>query len=420
MGLIDNSGVSGNRSLNRRRTGYGFWLLVLLVVTAAGCESLGYYSQAAGGQIRLLYKRADVNKVLADLQGRKLDARQQALQKQLMLSQELLRFAENQIGLDVGRRYRTYVELDDNSVVWNLFAAAELSLEPKRWCYPFVGCAPYRGYFNRQRALSYQEKLSRLGMDTYLGGVAAYSTLGWFNDPLLSSFIDWPPANLADLLFHELAHSRIWLQGDVSFNEGFASFVGEQGMREWLVSQDRSEAYQRYLQRRHTRQNFLALLRQTRAALSAVYAGPARDDDKRQAKAQVLAAARRCFDVTPERFGGQRYAGLMAELNNALLVSMATYDDNVSAFAALFSRADGAWPAFFISVEELTLLAPDEREAKLADLREGEIADGTDNDGSEQIQCESLTSHGVDTDVAGTEHNNVGRRGNRQHEGTRG
>jgi predicted aminopeptidase len=384
------------------------WLIFSLL---AGCESVGYYSQAAGGQLQLVYQRQKVDQLIASLRAKDLDELQFALLSQLELSQRILHFAEQDLGLDVGKRYRSYVALDKPSVVWNLFAAPELSLEPRTWCYPFVGCAPYRGYFQRDDALRYQRKLEAEGFETYLGGVAAYSTLGWFDDPLLSSFIHWPEANLADLLFHELAHSLIWVKGDVAFNEAFASFVGREGMQQWLVAQGEDSGYAEFQDRQHARQRLQQLLYQAKSALSDVYLSERVDVAKRQAKDQIIGAVRHCFEQMPEQFGGERYRRLFAGLNNALLVSIATYDDFVPAFAVLFERSAQSWPKFFAEVEVLTDLDDQTRLRKMRELGEGQITDHADDDGADQIQCEALAGHSVDAHPAGTEHDDVRRGG---------
>ena len=122
-------------------------------------------------------------------------------------------------------------------MLWNVFAAPPFSLEARQWCYPFAGCTPYRGYFSRDAALRAAQRFADEGLETYVGGVAAYSTLGWFDDPLLSTFIHWPEAELAELLIHETAHRRLWVADDVPLNEAFASFVGEEGARQWFAVQ---------------------------------------------------------------------------------------------------------------------------------------------------------------------------------------
>ena len=382
---------------------------LILLIGLTGCETIGYYSQAAGGQMQLVYKRQNVDDLLEEMRGRERDASEQALFEQLQLSQQILDFARTQLQLEVGKRYRSYVELSQPSVVWNLFAAPALSLEPKTWCYPFVGCAPYRGYFALEDAQRYQQKLETEGFETYLGGVAAYSTLGWFDDPLLSSFVHWPAANLANLLFHELAHSRVWVKDDVAFNEAFASFVGRQGMRQWLLQRGEIDQFQTYIDRQAARKRFLDLLAQTRAALQSVFTSELADHLKAERKDVILAAARSCFATNQHSYGGDAFTATLAGLNNALLVSIATYDDQVPGFAALFAQADEDWVTFYDAVETLAELDPQDREERLRALRESQETDNADDHSAEQVECDALTSHGFDTHPAGAEDDDVGR-----------
>jgi predicted aminopeptidase len=241
---------------------------------------------------------------------------------------------------------------------------------------------------------------------------------------LLSSFIKLPPANLADLLFHELAHSRVWVNGDVGFNEGFASFVGEEGMRQWLHSTGRDMDLAQYQQRQQGRDRLMGLLLETRRSLADIYAADIDDAAKRQAKARTLQIARDCFAARPDYFGGAGYRGVMNALNNALLVSVATYEDTVGAFAALFSEQGSSWPEFFSAVQRLAEMSAEERARELADLAydsgKSQIADNTDDDSADQIQCKPLAGHAIDADMAGAEDDHVGRGSNRQHEGAGG
>ena len=246
------------------------------MLAAAGCQTLGYYSHAALGQLRVLSARQPVSRVLARLETtRGNDPGAAALHARLTLSQELLTFAEDELALEVGGRYRSYADLQRPAVVWNLFAAPPLSLTPYQWCYPLVGCTPYRGFFNADYARRRAAVLKQRGFETYVGPVAAYSTLGWFDDPLLSTFIDYPEPALAELLFHELAHGAVWLPGDVAFNESFATFVGRRGAASWLAASGRDADMAARAAEHETRARLLGLLRQTRAALERVYAADA-------------------------------------------------------------------------------------------------------------------------------------------------
>ncbi|MEQ8859579.1 MAG: aminopeptidase [Pseudomonadales bacterium] len=375
-------------------------VVVLVAMSAmAGCQTIGYYSHAVLGQWRVLSGRQPVTQVLTALDGRD-DARSRQLREQLTLSQKVLDFAETELGLDVGRRYRTYVDLKRPAVVWNLFAAPPLSLQPHTWCYPIVGCAPYRGYFDEALAQRHAAVLAAQGLETYVAPVPAYSTLGWFADPLMSSFIGWPEPDLAELLFHELAHGVVWVPGDVAFNESFATFVGRRGLSEWLVGQGRVDLLEDRRDAALARGRLLDLLERTRAQLAAVYDGDADREHKLEAKARILSALDACYEGHRDGLGGGRYDALMDGLDNARLVSIATYEDQVPAFAGLFDEAGGRWPAFFDRVRGLAELDDPARRAALGSGDE-QVADAGDDDGSHEIQCESLARHLLDGETPG-------------------
>lgn len=378
-----------------------------LVLLGTGCQTLNYYSHAALGQLRVLTGRQPVDRVLTRLDAQRAsDPRAELIYQRLVFSQQVLDFAEHELALAPGDRYRTYVDLNRNAVVWNVFAAPELSLTPYRWCYPVVGCAPYRGYFDKDYAERDARRLERQGYETFVGGVAAYSTLGWFSDPLMSSFVTWPEPDLASLLFHELAHGQAWVPGDVAFNESFATFVGRQGLTVWLNARGEVDVELEWLAALSERRRLLDLLAQTRRALRQVYSSRFDDEVKRRLKADVLAATMQCYVDQRDRLGDGRFDGLMAGLNNARLVSVSTYEDMVPGFARLFEAVGGSWSAFFERVRALTELSAGERRAALLEGLEpaaGQqlVAQHGESGRVGDIQCESLSGRLFDADFAG-------------------
>jgi len=387
-------------------------LLPLLVSGLAGCESIGYYAHLAGGQWKLLTDRRPVDKVLRELDEAAPAAPEAAaLRSRLELSRSVLTFAEADMGLDVGGRYRSYVDLNRQAVVWNLFAAPELSLTPHLWCYPLVGCLPYRGYFDDGRARREQDRLESEGLDTYLGPVLAYSTLGWFDDPLLSTFLALDDVEFVELILHELSHSRVWVRGDAAFNESFASFVGRQGAREYFASRGLAAEFDAWTRAESGWQAALHLLEETRDTLSAVYAGTEDEAGRRAAKREVLEAAGHCLSRMAEATGNDGYRRLIARLNNAYLASLATYEDAVPVFAALFETANRDWAAFFERVDGLAAMDGEARAAVIAGSGEDQVAAERDDDGTDQVQCQPLSGHGFDREVTGAEHDDVGRGG---------
>jgi len=382
--------------------------LLLAFIPAAGCQSLGYYAHVTWGQLRLLGDRQPVDRVLRDLASspEAPDASAARLAERLDHSQKVLDFAERELALPVGRRYRTYVELDRPYVVWNVVAAPEFSLEPHQWCYPIAGCAPYRGFFSAAAAERAAQRLADRGMDVHIGGVAAYSTLGWFADPLLSSFIGWPEADVAELLIHELAHGAVWVPDDVPFNESFATFVGLRGAAQWQARADRGHTGEPVTEpvRRDDWRRLVSLFTLTRARLDEVYRSPAEPAQRRAAKQAVIAATRKCYVAGRAILGGGRYDALLAGLNNAVLASIATYEDLVPAFARLFDSAGGSWTEFQASVREIARLPTAERLAVLERLRddalEDAVEDAADDHYAEEIECQALERHVLDGELS--------------------
>lgn len=390
---------------------------VLLLPLLGGCESLGYYTHLAGGQLALLRDRQPVDEVVEELSSAD-DEESAVLASRLTLSQQVLEYARQHLGLEVGGRYRSYVALDRDAVVWNVFAAPPLSLQAHTWCYPFVGCAPYRGYFSHERALRQQDALRDQGLETYVGPVAAYSTLGWFDDPLLSTFMEMAEGDFIELLLHELAHSRVWIGGDATFNESFASFVGRQGTHDLYAGQNRLPEFEAHLEQEAAWQRARLVLEDTRDALKQVYQGAAADADKVQAKAEVLQSAGACLAAMAEATGQEGYRRLIPRLNNAYLASLGTYSDHLRAFAVLFIDAGEDWETFFDAVDGLTDLSEEERarrlsalDARAADSGQQDITAAGNDDGADQIECESFPGHRFDAEAAGAEHDHIRRGG---------
>ena len=355
------------------RTGALFAVLWFL----GGCAAFQYYTQAAAGQLEVLRSSRPVESVIADSDTGPV------LRDRLQVADRIVEFARSDLGLDTGNTYRRYTAIDRPFVVWNLFAAAPLSLDGHRWCYPFVGCVPYRGYFDRNAALKAQARFQRRGYETYVGGVSAYSTLGWFDDPLLSTFIDWPEPRLAELLLHEIAHRRVWVRDDASFNESFAAFAGETGARLWFRHTGREAEFDRHLASHEEWQRMRALLLATRAQLESAYREGDEEGRYRQ-KAHVLETFRRCYRDHKPSLGGGVYDGLVEAVNNAYLVALGTYSDSYPAFEALYRRA-GGWAAFLEAVDVLANLPPAERTAALEALRPEHPGD----DELDLVQCDT-------------------------------
>lgn len=344
-------------------------LLCVLAMFVASCASLGYYAQAAHGQISLLAEARPIDDWLAD------PVVNVKLKIKLAKAQEMRRFAARELGLPDNGSYKTYADLKRRYVLWNVVATPELSLKPLQWCFPIAGCVNYRGYYDREAAQEYGAELRHEGYDVQVAGVAAYSTLGWFNDPFLSTFMHYPDGELARLVFHELAHQVLYVQDDSQFNESFATAVEEAGVERWMLLQADPKmrvAYAVYEGRKH---DFLALLLKYRKRLEANYARDASDAEKRQQKAVIFQALKDEYQTLKVSWGGYRGYDrwFAAPLSNAHLASIATYHDLVPGFRALLAR-EKTFPAFYAAVKKLAQLDKAERHRRLTEMAQSTLA----------------------------------------------
>jgi predicted aminopeptidase len=335
--------------------------LLLLLAVVSGCASPAYYLHAVSGQIELLNKRRPVDEVLND------PATTPRTRQQLELVRRLRDFASQELGLPDNRSYRTYADLERAFVVWNVFATPELSLEPKQWCFVFAGCVSYRGYFAQDKAETFAAGLQQDGYDVYVGGVPAYSTLGWFNDPLLNTFIHRSEADLAGLLFHELAHQVVYVGGDSAFNESFATVVELEGVKRWFERHGTAQQAEDYRQKIRRREQFTALVLKHKASLAEIYASNLGDAEKRAAKARVLEKLRYDYKMLKAGWGG--YADydkwFSQDLNNAHLAAIGTYSQFVAAFKKLLARQNDDLAIFYTSVIAMANLPENERHMAL-------------------------------------------------------
>ena len=350
------------KRLNRRTARH---LLMGAAAAAAGllasCTSLNYYSQAAQGQYSLLSDARPIDDWLSD------PATTPKLRLRLATARQIRLFAVQQLGLPDNQSYKNYAALSRPFVLWNVVATPELSLTPVQSCFPVAGCVDYRGYYGKQDAQDYAVQLRAGGNDVQVGGVTAYSTLGWFNDPLISTFINYPDAELARLIFHELAHQVVYVPGDSQFNESFASAVEEAGVERWLEHFGNPKMRADFLQYTARKQAFLQMLLATRRALEQDYASSASKAEKRATKARVFHQLQSDYLVLKQGWGG--YAGydrFFAEpLSNAHLAAIATYNDFVPAFRALLA-SERSFPAFYAAVRRIAALDRPERHRRLA------------------------------------------------------
>ena len=339
-------------------------IALFALLALSGCSTVAYYWQGLRGQLDLLARAQPIAEVAET-------TTDPVLKQRLIRAQAIRSFASNELALPDNGRYRRYADLGRAYAVWNVVATPELSLKSRRWCFPVTGCINYRGYFAEADAQAEGARIAAEGDDVYIGGVPAYSTLGYFDDPVLSSFIGYRESDFARLLFHELAHQVVYVKDDTAFNESFAVAVEEAGLRRWLAAQSgRADAAQLAAdaaRAERSRDEFRTLVRRTRERLEALYRSDVSDAEKRVGKAAAFAAMRAENEALKARQGGG--AGFdrwfAAGANNAGIAVVALYNDRVPQFRALLEAEGGDLPRFYARVKALAALPKSERDAAL-------------------------------------------------------
>ncbi len=335
--------------------------LALLIQFCTGCSTIGYYHQSISGHLSLISKRKPITDIVDD------STRDKKLIEQLMLVQALRTFASTHLKLPENESYRSYIQLDGPYVTWNVFAAPEFSVTLQKWCFPVIGCVQYRGYFDKNKAQGYAAKLSDLGLDVFIAGAPAYSTLGWFDDPLLSSMLDRGETVTASYIFHELAHQQFYLKDDSAFNEAFATAVEELGVHRWLQHQgrlDELDTYENWLTQKTV---FADFVKDAQWKFEKLYALGLPAATMRIEKQKQIADIRKRFeDLSQLNSQLLKYQKWMSgPLNNAQLGALALYRDRVPGFKQLFKTCKGDFEIFYRRVEKISKLSEEERESGL-------------------------------------------------------
>jgi predicted aminopeptidase len=351
-------------------------LALVSAVLLAACgafQAADYYWQGASGQLNIISRAKPIDEVIAQ-------GDDEALAKRLARVQAIRAYASRELGLPDNRSYTRYSDLGRQFVVWNVFATPPLSLTARNWCFPVAGCVSYRGYFKESDARAEAQRMADKGDDVYVSGVPAYSTLGYFDDPVLSTFIRWPETDLARLVFHELAHQIVYVKDDSLFNESFAATVEEAGITRWLKAEGNPQLDAQYAVSQRQRELFREIVRDARGRLTAVYASDLPDDAKLSEKAEAFAAMKQAFNhvkvTEPGMAGYERWFAGFGNLgaNNASLTSVALYSAQVPAFRALLAQEGDDLPRFYARVKEIAALPRAERDALLAGLVGGKQA----------------------------------------------
>ena len=318
-------------------------VMIVVILQLSGC----YYTQAVRGQMEIMRKREPIDEVIA------ADDTSPELSERLRTVAVARQFSIDVLGLPDNDSYRSYADLERDYVVWNVIAAPEFSVQPKRWCYPVVGCVSYRGYFSRDSARNMAGKLRNDGYDVAFGGVTAYSTLGRFNDPVLNTMMRWDDVQLITVVFHELAHQLLYIKDDSGFNESFATAVEEFGIERWLESRQQADKLAAWQERRATRTRFASMVAKARSELGEIYDAELSDDEKRRLKRERLLTlavdARTLFADA----GEPAPAWLTSELNNARLAATTLYHGRLPEFRMLLAECDYDLSCFYNAAETL-------------------------------------------------------------------
>jgi predicted aminopeptidase len=328
--------------------------VLLIASSSSGC----YLLQSAEGQVSLMSKRQPISAVI----GR--PGTSAALRAQLEAVTAIRAFASRDLRLPDNGSYRAYADVGRPYVVWNVVAAPEFSVDPKLWCYPIVGCVAYRGYFAEVKARRFAAGLRAKGLDVVVGGVAAYSTLGHFDDPILNTMMGWDDIELAAIIFHELTHQMLYVPNDASFNEAFATAVEEEGVRRWLEAQGRAKDLADRLAEQQRYRTVIELLISARSQLREVYASALPEAQMREQKRATFAAMRQSYAQLVTRWGGHApfEVWFHDDINNAHLASVSTYFTCVPGFERELAALHGDLPAFYRRVRELSKLQKNQRD----------------------------------------------------------
>jgi predicted aminopeptidase len=339
-------------------------IAVCVALLMSGCTNLGYYLQSVSGQLDIWRREQAIEDVVRD------PATSVPIRDKLARIVEIRDFASRELKLPENRSYRRYADLERPFVVWNVFAAPEFSVRPVQWCFMFAGCVGYRGYFNKADADRFAAELADQGHDVFVGGVPAYSTLGWFADPVLNTFIHYPETEIARIIFHELAHQVVYVKDDTVFNESFAVSVEAEGVRRWLDRAGSERQRAEFERAQRFRAEFAALIENYRGKLEALYRTRLAEAAMRERKDVLLNELGDEYERLKAGWGG--YAGydrwFARKPNNAQLASVAIYAQQVPAFQALLRREGGDLKRFYAAVKDIAILPKDERAIRLKTL----------------------------------------------------
>lgn len=334
--------------------------ILLIVVSLSGCASFNYYRQSIQGQFEVLQKRQDIGNILKE------NNISDSLRNKLNTVLLLRNFSTEQLGLPKNNSYLSYADLQRDYVIWNIFANEEFSLEPVNWCYLIVGCLSYRGYFSQSEAQQHAAELREQGYDIYLGGVSAYSTLGWFDDPVLNTMLRWSDVRLAAVMFHELAHQQLYIKNDTEFNEAYADAVAHIGVTKWLEQKHDKSLLKEYQESQYQENQFVDLIMHYKSILNDIYQSSENEVKKRKLKKDSLQKMRNEYFELSKTWERNPYnIWFSTEMNNAKFAAIVTYRKYVPAFLEIYEKLKNDLPRFYSLSKSLSNCKPMKRKGIL-------------------------------------------------------
>lgn len=358
---MGNSLITYNGMIMKILRTLSFFIVISLVFWLDGCANLPYYAQAVDGQLDILRRAQPISTIVADPNADKKLKR--VLSKVVLLR----KFASHNLKLPDNDSYTTYADLKRPYVVWNVYATPEFSTKLKKWCFVGAGCVDYRGFFSKEDAQNFAQELKSKGYDVHVGGIRAYSTLGWFDDPVLNTFLGYSEIELAGLIFHELAHQVVYVKDDSVFNESFATMVEQEGINRWLENNGTNQQQYDFSAKQNREDIFIKLVLNYRKRLKELFSSNVIDSKKRMSKLHIFSEMRKDFArLKATDIGFSSYDKWFSlELNNALLATISTYTQHVPAFHALLMKQGGDLESFFDVVKEISKMTEDERNSTL-------------------------------------------------------
>ena len=347
------------------------WLFLALLLPLAGCSDLSFYWQAGLGHLDIINRRRPIEEVLAD------KAVELEVKDKLRMVLRAQAYGEEKLSMPAGARFKYYSDLDRPAAVWLVVASHSDRIEEVRHCYLLVGCLGYRGFFDLEDARAFRARMEKEGHDAIIRPAQAYSTLGWFDDPVLSTYIRRSELSLVSTIFHEQAHRVLFIKGDTSFNESFASFVEEAALESYLAGRgDEGKALMaEYLQRKKDQTLFREIISRGKEQLDQFYAQKPGPEAGKSGKARLFEAIRADYQKRKNSFKILKYDGWFEQpLNNAHLVGVQQYHSWVWAFRRLYEQESKDLNRFFKAARALSEKPPGEREKALRALEKAPLA----------------------------------------------